>query len=91
MVNMEKDKVTVFGTETHLQLSTCNPYCIDIFTERATYLSDNTEMTQEIFHLAEDHLKKKKSRKSNLKEFGHSSAGSVKKIIRNSGHLNLDL
>lgn len=56
-----KDKVTVFGTETHLQLSTCNPYCIDIFTERATYLSDNTEMTQEIFHLAEDHLKKKKA------------------------------
>ena len=61
MVNMEKDKVTVFGTETHLQLSTCNPYCIDIFTERATYLSDNTEMTQEIFHLAGDHLKKKKA------------------------------
>ena len=62
MINMEKYKATVFGTETHLHLSTCNPYCIDIFTERATYLSDNTEMTQEILHSVEDHLVKKKQK-----------------------------
>ena len=50
-------------------------------------------MTQEIFHLEKDLPVKEKEKLiiKIQKEFIHSSAGSIKKIIRNSGHLNSDV